>query len=242
VKLYLSSFHLGKEPSRLSALPARNKRVAIIRNALDMYTDAEGLNAGLERESADLEALGLLPEPLDLREFFGRENVLNEIVDGFGYLWVVGGNTFVLRRAMKWSGLDAILARKVEADDFVYAGYSAGICVLAPTLEGIHLADEPEAMPVGYPPEVLWSGLNIVPFCIAPHYRSDHVESALIEKSVEYFIEHKIPFIALRDGEALLLDTKVPCRLPWPAEGNGGCWGRASNPVAVAGGAPALQS
>lgn len=208
VKLYLSSYHLCKEPSRLSALPTKNRRVAIIRNALDFYTDAKRLKEGLEREIADMEAIGLLPEPLDLRQFFGKEIVLDEVVDGFGYLWVAGGNTFVLRRAFKWSGLDAILARKVEVDDFVYAGYSAGACVLAPTLEGIHLADDPNAIPVGYPPDVIWSGLDMVPFCIAPHYRSDHSESALIEKSVQYFIEQKIPFIALHDGEALLLDTK----------------------------------
>jgi dipeptidase E len=208
VKLYLSSYHLGKEPSRLSALSAKNRRVAIIRNALDIYTDAKRLREGLEREVADMEAIGLLPESLDLRQFFGKENMLNEIVDGFGYLWVVGGNSFVLRRAFRCSGLDAILARNVEADDFVYAGYSAGVCVLTPTLEGIHLADDPDAVPAGYPPELIWSGLNLVPFCIAPHYRSDHSESALIEKSVEYFIEQKIPFIALRDGEAIVLDTK----------------------------------
>jgi len=124
-------------------------------------------------------------------------------------LWVTGGNSFVLRRAFKLSGLDSILKRKLGEDDFVYAGYSAGVCVLTPTLEGIHLADEPEATPEGYSGEVIWSGLNIVPFCIAPHYRSDHFESALIEKSVEYFIAHKIPFVALSDGEALLLDTKA---------------------------------
>jgi dipeptidase E len=210
LKLYLSSYHLCKEPSRLSALSAKNRRVAIIRNALDVYKDEKRLREGLEREVADMEAIGLRPEPLDLRQFFGKENLLNELVDGFGYLWVVGGNSFVLRRAFKWSGLDAILARKVEADDFVYAGYSAGVCVLTPTLEGIHLADDPDAMPEGYPPEVIWSGLNMVPFCIAPHYRSAHSESALIEQSVEYFIEQKIPFIALHDGEALLLDTKLP--------------------------------
>jgi hypothetical protein len=33
---------------------------------------------------------------------------------------------------------------------------------------------------------------------------------ALIEKSVEYFIEQKIPFVALRDGEALVLDSRAP--------------------------------
>jgi dipeptidase E len=101
VKLYLSSYRLGKEPSGLSALCAKNRRVAIIRNALDIYTDEKRLREGLEREVADMEAIGLLPEPLDLRQFFGKENLLNEIVDGFGYLWVVGGNSFVLRRAFK---------------------------------------------------------------------------------------------------------------------------------------------
>ena len=210
--LYLSSYHLCGEPSRLVALPAKNRRVAVIRNALDVYTDAVQLKKGLEREIADFEGIGLLPEALDLRAFFGRENELDECINQFGYLWVTGGNSFVLRRAFKLSGLDTILKRKLEEDDFVYAGYSAGVCVITPTLEGIHLADDPGAMPAGYPSEVIWSGLGFVPFCIAPHYRSDHFESALIEKTVEYFIEHKIPFVALRDGEALLIDTKTPGR------------------------------
>jgi hypothetical protein len=33
--------------------------------------------------------------------------------------------------------------------------------------------------------------------------------SALIEKSVVYSIEQTIPFIALRDGEALVLDSRA---------------------------------
>ena len=181
----------------------------MIRNALDVYNDPERSRSGTAREFADMNGLGLLPEALDLRSYFGKENELEDIVGRFGYLWVTGGNSFVLRRAFKLSGLDSILKRKLGEDDFVYAGYSAGVCVLTPTLEGIHLADEPEATPEGYSGEVIWSGLNIVPFCIAPHYRSDHFESALIEKSVEYFIAHKIPFVALGDGEALLLDTKA---------------------------------
>ena len=81
--------------------------------------------------------------------------------------------------------------------------------MITPTLEGIHLVDEPEIIPTGYARATIWPGLRFVPSCIAPHYRSDHSESALIEKVVEYFIEHKIQFIALRDGETLLLDTKT---------------------------------
>ncbi len=121
MKLYLSSYHLCKEPSRLSALYAKNRRVAIIRNALDIYKDEKRLREGLEREVGDMEAIGLLPEPLDLRQFFGKENLLNEIVDGFGYLWVVGGNSFVLRRAFKWSGQRGSLCANADT-----GGYSSG--------------------------------------------------------------------------------------------------------------------
>ena len=126
-------------------------------------------------------------------------------MDQLDGLWVVGGNTFILRRAMQQSGLDSILLKRQGAQ-FVYAGYSAGICVMTPTLKGIHLVDDPTIIPEGYSEEIVWDGLNLVPFCIAPHYRSDHPESKLIEKSVAFFIENKIPFIALRDGEVYIRD------------------------------------
>jgi dipeptidase E len=164
----------------------------------------------LQREFGDLKAIGLVAEELDLRRYFGKAAELRKYIEGFGYLWVTGGNTFVLRRAFSLSGLDSILQKKLHEDDFVYSGYSAGICVLAPTLKGIHIADEPQAMPKGYSSEIIWTGLGLIPYCIAPPYRSNHSESPLIEKVVEYFIEQKIPFVAFRDGEALILDSKTP--------------------------------
>jgi dipeptidase E len=209
VKFYLSSYHLCNEPWRLSALRAKNNRVAVVQNALDAYTDLEKRKSGLEGEFADLKAIGLVPEELDLRVFFGEAVRLQKCIDGFGYLWVTDGNTFVLRRAFSLSGLDSILQKKLHEDDFVYSGYSAGICVLAPTLKGIDIADDPQAVPEGYSSEIIWTGLGFIPYCIAHHYRSNHFESELIEKSVVYFIEQKIPFLALRDGEALVLGSKT---------------------------------
>jgi dipeptidase E len=213
VKFYLSSFHLCDDPKRLSALGAKNNRVAVVQNALDAYTDLGGRKSGLQHEFADLKAIGLVAEELDLRLFFGKAAALQKHIEGFGYLWVTGGNTFVLRRAFSLSGLDSILQKKLHEDDFVYSGYSAGICVLAPTLKGIHIADDPQAMPDGYSSKIIWTGLGFIPYCIAPHYRSNHPESSLIDKSIEYFIQQKIPFVALRDGEALVLDSKTPLPL-----------------------------
>jgi len=197
-------------PERLSALAAKNNRVAVVQNALDAYTDLERRRIGLQREFADLKTIGLAAEELDLRLFFGKAAELENLIEGFGYLWVTGGNTFVLRRAFSLSGLDSILQQKLNEDDFVYAGYSAGVCVLAPTLKGLHIADDPQAMPKGYVSQIIWTGLGFIPYCVAPHYRSNHSESPLIEKEIEYFIEQKIPFVALRDGEALILDSKTP--------------------------------
>jgi dipeptidase E len=213
VKIYLSSFHLCDEPKRLSALGAKNNRVAVVQNALDAYTDLGRRKSGLQHEFADLKAIGLVAEELDLRLFFGKAAALQKHIEGFGYLWVTGGNTFVLRRAFSLSGLDSILQKKLHEDDFVYSGYSAGICVLAPTLKGIHIADDPQAMPDDYSSKIIWTGLGFIPYCIAPHYRSNHPESSLIDKSIEYFIQQKIPFVALRDGEALVLDSKTPLPL-----------------------------
>lgn len=182
--------------------------VAVIQNAQDCWTDPLKRRAGLEREFSDLRALGLAPIELDLRTFFGRRAQLERELTRFSYCWVCGGNSFVLRRAFHLSGLDVILQRLAQEEDCLgYGGYSAGACVMTPTLEGIHLADDPTSNPDGYSGEAIWKGLALYPYCIAPHFRSDHHETHLIERSVEYFLEKKIPFVALRDGEAVTFDT-----------------------------------
>ena len=180
----------------------------MIRNAVDFSDDQDRHKAGLEQEFAYLKGLGLLPEAIDLREYFHEGKDIGDVVNQLDALWVAGGNAFILNSAFRQSGLDKILIEQLANDAFVYAGYSAGICILTPTLEGIHLADEPNVIPPGYPDEVIWKGIGLLPFCIAPHWRSDHPESAMIDESVEYFMEHKIPFIALRDGETYITDLR----------------------------------
>ena len=173
--------------------------MGVIRNALDYSEDVKRLEEGRAREFNDLRSLELRPEEVDLRRYFGAQNLLRDLIGQLDALWVVGGNTFILRRAMRQSGLDAILTR--QGEHFVYAGYSAGACVMTPTLRGIHLVDEPETVPAGYPKEIIWESLGFVPFSIVPHYKSDHPEAALCEEVIAFFIAHRIPFIALRDGE-----------------------------------------
>jgi dipeptidase E len=78
--------------------------------------------------------------------------------------------------------------------------------MLVPSLHGAVLVDEPDIVPEGYSPDVIWECLGLLPYAVAPHYKSDHPESVAIDKSVEYLIDHHIPFIALRDGEAIVIN------------------------------------
>ena len=206
MKLYLSSNGLGNESEKLVSMLSENKRAAVIFNALDVSNDAETKQATVNREIEILAGLGIEAVGLDLRSYFGRPESLKEEMSNFGLLWVIGGNTFVLRRAMRQSGLDRFLEENRSNEAFVYAGYSAGVCVLAPTLRGIDLVDDPQEAPEGYENQVIWEGLSLIDYCIAPHYRSDQEESELIDKAVEYFIDNKILFKALRDGDVIVVD------------------------------------
>ena len=208
MKLYASSFRIGSDRDAFRALFPPHPRVAVIRNSLDFSDDIERLEAGRRREFDDLQSLGFTPEDFDLRDYFSSTSTLATAIKRYDGVWVVGGNAFILRRAMNQSGFDSCLwSIATHGDDFVYAGYSAGSCVLSPTLRGIDLVDPPNVVPSGYAMEPTWEGLGLLEYSIAPHYRSDHPESEAIETVVAYFEQHGIPYRALRDGEAIISST-----------------------------------
>jgi dipeptidase E len=61
-------------------------------------------------------------------------------------------------------------------------------------------------VPAGYPEEIIWEGLALINYCLAPHFRSNHPESELIEQTINYFLNNKILFKALRDGEVIIIE------------------------------------
>ncbi len=204
MKFYLSSFKLGNNYGDLKRL-VKNKRIGLIPNAIDNLSK-DKVNFHISNSLRELEQLGLEPEILDLKEYFGRylelENKLNELKA----VWVNGGNTFILRQAMKLSGFDRYVQTHLDDDNFTYGGFSAGICVLAPNLKGLQQVDKPDEFPYVDIKETIWEGLGVLDYLILPHYNSDHSESADIDKEVEYCIENKIPYKTLRDGEVIILE------------------------------------
>lgn len=204
MRLYLSSYRLGNHPEALLGLLGASRRTALIFNAADLKEPAER-SASVQNDLLELKTLGLNPFEVDLRQYFGQPHGLATVLAGADLIWVRGGNCFVLRRALHHSGADDIITDLLTRDAVVYGGFSAGIDMLVPNLRGVELVDDPHQVPPGYAPEIIWDCLDLLPYFIAPHYKSDHPESADIDKTVDYMIDHHMPFIALRDGEAIVI-------------------------------------
>jgi dipeptidase E len=206
MRLYLSSFRVGDSPQALLGLLGTGRRTAVIANACDALP-AEDRIESTRQELDRLVVIGLEPEELDLRDYFGAApSAVLAAMSRYDLVWLRGGNVFVLRRALHQSGADVSLVTMLQSDSIVYGGYSAGVCVLTPSLRGIEVVDDPNVVPPGYDASIVWDGLNVLPYAVAPHYESDHPESAAIATLVAHYIEQNMPFKALRDGQVIVVD------------------------------------
>jgi dipeptidase E len=206
MKYYLSSYKMGSEAKRLKGLLGKNRLVGYIPNALDFSkADPERRKRHVASDMEDLKSAGLEAELLDLKDYFGKEDELREKIGQLGGLWISGGNVFVLRQAMKLSGLDSILKGLQKRDDFLYGGYSAAGCVLSPNLHAYEIVDDPTDLPYPGIRRVIWKGLGLIDYTFLPHYESDHPESDSISREVDYCKRHNMPYRTLRDGEVIII-------------------------------------
>ncbi len=208
MKFYLSSYKIGNQPDKLLALFSDNKKVGYIPNALDFTgADPERRMRHIESDMRSLNETGLQSELTNLKEYFHNEKALKEKIRTFGGIFISGGNTFILRQAMKLSGLDIILQEyHRNGVGFVYSGYSAAGCILSPSLKGYDIVDNAKDLPYMDQKEIIWNGLNMIDFIFLPHFDSDHPESEDVQKELLYCVENDIPYKTLRDGEVLIIE------------------------------------
>lgn len=204
MKFYLSSYELGNETEKLKKLIPK-ERIGYIPNARDFTSaDPERRDRRNKNDMQSLRKLGLEVEMVNLRDYFGKQPELKKKLEELGAVFISGGNVFVLRQAMRLSGLDEILKQLLNTD-FLYAGYSAAGCVLASNLKGMELVD-PIDTPYSEQKEILWDGLGFVDFRFMPHWDSNHPESSDIDKEIAYCKENNITYKAIRDGEVVVIE------------------------------------
>lgn len=208
MKLYLSSYKLGKDVELLKEWVKNNKKILVIPNALDVFADGERKTNGILDKCKDLQDLGFETEILDLREYFNKENELRAYLENYNSFYVLGGNVFVLRQAMRLSGFDNYLQDISQSENYLYSGFSAGICVLAKNLHGIHLADAPEKDPYNYG-SIIWDGIGIIDYMPVPHFDTpEHPESHLMYDVVKYLQDHNLSYQTLHDGDVIIESNK----------------------------------
>jgi len=204
MRLFLSSQGITPHAEALLRLVGANRKTAFINNAKDDIDPAERA-AHTQQKLVDYTAYGLEPFELDLRNYFTDNSRLIDVLKGVGLVWLSGGNTFILRRALAQSGLDKWLVANLKNDTVAYGGSSAGAIIPTPSLHGTEHGDEPNSVPAGYSSDIIWEGLNLVPFYVIPHYDSDWFggDAAAMERHMK---NEQLTYNLLRDGEAIVVN------------------------------------
>lgn len=126
-----------------------------------------------------------------------------ELINGAEAIFIGGGNTFRLLKALyDCDLLDPIRKRVEQGTPFI--GSSAGSIVAGPTLKTT------KDMPVVQPPS--FDALRLVDFQISPHYldpdpKSTHVGETQEERIVQYLEENEQPVVGLREGTLLRIQN-----------------------------------
>ena len=188
-----------------------DKRLLFVDNAKDELPPEERA-AHVEEKRKEFTDAGFEFFELDLRDYFRSPDRLKPLVEAAPFVWVSGGNTFVLRRAFAYSGFDSLLINALKTTNMTYGGSSAGSIILTNTLRGAENGDDPFVVPEGYDDTILWDGLGLIYPQLVPHYQSDWFGKEA-QAMIDYFDTNGLKYETLKDGEAYVVDGKYEEKL-----------------------------
>ena len=176
MRLFLASYRFGAHRARLLDLVGTPGRIGVVAAAADAWPAAARASASTSEFTLLAEA-GFDPVEVDLRAV--TPTTAEAALAGLPAVWVRGGNTFVLRHRLAISGVDHVLRERLRRDDLVYAGYSAGACVMGPSLTGVDAADPPDELAEITDDPVPQHGLGMIDDVLVPHWSTPAAPSAL---------------------------------------------------------------
>jgi dipeptidase E len=115
-------------------------------------------------------------------------------------LYVGGGNSFRLLKALQQQELLTVVRQRVEAGELRYIGASAGTNMACPSLRTTN--DMPIVQPRSF------EAFGLLPFQINPHYldpdpTSTHQGETRAQRIAEFLEENDVPVLGMREGSWL---------------------------------------
>ena len=98
------------------------------------------------------------------------------------------------------------IKEKEPDSEFLYIGSSSGICVLCKDLQAITVMDDPDIDPYHSNISTIYDGIGFIEETIIPHFESNHKETVLASKAVEYCRQNNLTYQTLHDGEVIIKD------------------------------------
>jgi dipeptidase E len=204
MRLFLSSYRAGRHAKDLLEFVGSIDKVAIITNAKDYKTD-DDREIKIQENFDWWRSIGLDPAEIDLRPYFHKPGA-EKLLAKHNFIWLAGGNVFLLRRAIKYSGLDKFLGNKVRDNEIILGGESAGAIIMGPTLrysETEEDEDSPNFVPDPYENKQIWEGLDLVSYVPVPHYKTpDYIG---IDEYIEKLEKENIPHKKMTDDQAIII-------------------------------------
>lgn len=136
-------------------------------------------------------------EPLGVRVIGLHTVDARAAVGDADVLFVGGGNTFRLLKAIQGPGLLEPVRRRAAAGELAYLGSSAGTNLSCPTIRTSN--DMPIVDPESF------EAFGLVPFQINPHYQdpepdSTHMGETRAQRITEFLEENDVPVLGMREG------------------------------------------
>ncbi len=199
--LYLSSQKLGNRVDVLKKwIKEHDNKILLIFNALDAKGQ-DVINKNVSEDKKLLEEIGFDVSVCDLKNYFDCPEKLRADFTQYHAFCVMGGNVFLLRQAMKYSGFDQFL-KGISSSDYLYIGYSAGSVILSKDLSGFLGIDD--EIFYRLKEDLLYEGLSLIDYLFIPHYQSNYRKVELIHNLVEDCRKNDIRFQAVRDGDVII--------------------------------------
>jgi dipeptidase E len=200
VKLFLYSLAISaRQAAYLTQLVGKAPEditFALIENAADVVPNCKDWLGGFRQM---LQGNGYQLEPVDLRNWRGKQKALRDKLAAKDVIWIGGGHTYYLRWILKDTGADEAIKALVEQGK-VYAGWSAGAVIAGPTLQFFDTMDNPEGLP-----EIIMDGLHLTHVVPVPHL--DNLDFAEDTKTANQRLEQAgYNTVLLGDSQVLIIN------------------------------------